>query len=227
MSVFVLKIIAILSMVFDHTGYILYHHFSWMNYVGRLAFPIFAFLLTEGYTHTKNLKKYFLRLFIFAILSQIPYTLFQKAIGIELNLNIFFTLLLGLLVIYIYETVSQKWIGLLFAIFCCFVAQFGNLDYGWFGIAVIFIFHLFKDSKLKTTIAFSLLTITNYSILFIQTHANPYLIIIPCCILSLVPICMYNGLKGKNIKYFFYIFYPLHLFLLYVLHLFYYLKAGF
>ena len=65
--------IAIVSMVFDHTGYILFKNFSWMNYIGRLAFPIFAFQLTEGYSYTKNLKKYFLRLFIFAIISQIPY----------------------------------------------------------------------------------------------------------------------------------------------------------
>ena len=71
MSSFVLKIIAIISMVFDHTGYILYGSFSWMNYIGRLAFPIFAFQLTEGYKHTKNLKNYLRRLWFRLILNTI------------------------------------------------------------------------------------------------------------------------------------------------------------
>ena len=73
MSSFVLKIIAIISMFLDHLSYSIYGHFSWLNYLGRLAFPIFAFQITEGYSHTKDLKKYFLRLGIFALISQIPY----------------------------------------------------------------------------------------------------------------------------------------------------------
>ena len=59
MSVFVLKLIGIISMLFDHTGYIIYKNFSFMNYIGRFAFPIFAFLITEGFIHTRDVKKYF------------------------------------------------------------------------------------------------------------------------------------------------------------------------
>ena len=74
MSSFALKLIAIISMLFDHAGYAIYGKLSWCNFIGRLAFPIFAFQITEGYIHTKNLKNYFFRLGIFALISQIPFT---------------------------------------------------------------------------------------------------------------------------------------------------------
>ena len=60
LSSFVLKIIAIISMLCDHAGYIIFDNFSFMNYIGRLSFPVFAYLITEGYLHTSNLKKYFI-----------------------------------------------------------------------------------------------------------------------------------------------------------------------
>ena len=66
MTAYILKLIAIITMVFDHSGYLIYGHISWMNFVGRIAFPIFAFQINEGYIHTHNLKRYFIRLIIFA-----------------------------------------------------------------------------------------------------------------------------------------------------------------
>ena len=97
MSSFVLKLIAVISMILDHTGYVIFGSFSWMNVIGRLAFPIFAFCITEGYAHTSNLKKYFFRLLLFAIISQVPYMLFLSIFSDSLmNWNILFTLVLGL-----------------------------------------------------------------------------------------------------------------------------------
>ena len=87
MSSFVLKMIAIISMFIDHIGYVIFGKFSYFNYIGRLAFPIFAFQISEGYIHTKNLKKYFLRLFLFAIISQIPFMLFHNLISTGFSLN--------------------------------------------------------------------------------------------------------------------------------------------
>ena len=214
MSSFVLKIIAMISMLCDHSGYIIFNKFTFMNYIGRLAFPIFAFSITEGYSHTHNLKKYFCRLFIFALLSQIPYMLFLKVLGSDFSLNILFTLILGLFVITVYEKLSNKILGLVFAIFCAAIAQILNFDYGWFGITIIFIFHTFKSSKILMNILFIIVAFINYFYSFMKYLNIVYLLIILFVCLSLIPINLYNEKKGKNIKYFLYIFYPLHLILL-------------
>ena len=77
MSAFVLKMIAMITMFIDHLGYVVHNgSISWFNYIGRFAFPIFAFQLTIGYINTKDLKKYLIRLLSFAFISQIPVTLF-------------------------------------------------------------------------------------------------------------------------------------------------------
>ena len=139
MSSFVLKIIAIISMLVDHSGYLIFNSFSFMNYIGRLAFPIFAFLITEGYIHTSNLKKYFLRLLIFAVISQIPFMLLFPN---SFTLNILFTLALGLLAITVYNKLNNKSLGFIFVILCAVLSHFLHFDYGWFGIAIIFIFYI-------------------------------------------------------------------------------------
>lgn len=220
MSSFVLKIIAIISMVFDHVGYIIFGKFSFMNYIGRLAFPIFAFGIAEGFKYTKDLKKYFLRLSIFALISQIPYMLFLNSIGGNFTFNILFTLILGLLAITIYEKMSNKYLGLLFVILCGVIAHFGHFDYGWFGIAVIFIFHIFKDKKILMNLSFTFAVIINYIPNFITTSRIEYIFITLFCCLSLIPINLYNDKKGKDIKYTLYLFYPLHLVVLYLLNFF-------
>ena len=81
MTSFTLKIIALITMFIDHSGYVFMGSFSFCNFIGRIAFPIFAFQITEGYLHTKNLRKYFLRLFLFALISQIPFALFNQKIS--------------------------------------------------------------------------------------------------------------------------------------------------
>lgn len=217
MTSFVLKFIAVISMIFDHLGYVLFDKFSFMNYIGRLAFPIFAFSITEGYIHTRNLKKYFIRLIIFALISQIPYMLFINIFTSTFTLNILFTLVLGLFAITIYDKSKNKLLGMLSVISCAVLAHFLHFDYGWFGIAIIFIFYIFKNKKLYINFAFCITTFINYFYSYITTFRKEYLFIILFCCLSLVPINLYNGNKGKNIKYFLYIFYPLHLILLYLL----------
>ena len=198
MTNFVLKIIALITMTFDHIGYIIFDNFSYMNYIGRLAFPIFAFLISEGYSHTKDLKKYFLRLFIFALISQVPYMLFLHAIGsINFTFNILFTLILGLLSITVYDKLNNKYLGLLFVILSCVIAHFFYFDYGWFGIAIIFIFHIFKNKKSLMNLFFCIATFIYYFYRYIKTPTIEYIFIIMFCILSLIPINLYNGKKGK------------------------------
>ena len=220
MTGFILKIIALISMLFDHLGYTIFNSFSFMNYIGRLSFPIFAFCLTEGYTHTKNLNKYFFRLGIFAIISQIPYMLFESTFSNNFNLNILFTLLLGLLTITLFNKIKNKVLGYVIVILCAIIAQFFYFDYGWFGIATIFVFYIFKNKKLCMNIFFILITFINYYYHFIQTSRYEYLLIILFACISLIPINLYNGKKGKDSRYLLYIFYPLHLMILYLIKYF-------
>ena len=217
MTSFVLKIIAVISMIFDHSGYVVFNKFSFMNYIGRLSFPIFAFLITEGYIHTKNLKKYFSRLLIFAFISQIPYMLFIRTFTNTFTLNILFTLSLGLLAITVYDKSKSKLLGLLFVGIFSIFAQLLHFDYGWFGIVIIFIFYVLKKQKLYMNLFFCIATFINYFYNYITTNRIEYLFIILFCFLSLIPINLYNEKKGKNIKYFLYIFYPLHLLVLYLI----------
>ena len=195
---------------------------------GRFAFPIFAFQLTEGYTHTKDLKKYFFRLLIFAIISQIPFTLFLLKFTDTFALNIFFQLLFGLLFMAIYDKVNKP-LGIFSGIVFAVLAQLLHFDYGWYGIAIIMIFYLFKNHKalmvsffiitsiikyVVPLISFSLLNIIN--ILFTM---NMYSLLCVFTCLSIIFILFYNGKKGKDLKYFLYVFYPAHLLILYLLDL--------
>lgn len=216
MTSFILKIIAVITMLCDHLGYIIYAKFSFMNYIGRLSFPIFAFLVTEGYKHTKNLKKYFARLLIFATISQVPYMLFISTFSNSFSLNILFTLSLGLLGITLYDKIKFKPFGILFTILLSFIAHYLHFDYGCFGIVTIFIFYIFKEKKHFMNLFFCITVFINYFYNYLTTLRIEYIFIILFCSLSLIPINLYNEKKGKNIKYFLYVFYPLHLIVLYL-----------
>ena len=90
-----LKLIAVISMLLDHTGHVLFPGQIWFRYVGRLAFPIYSFLLAEGFFHTKNLKSYMFRLLFFGIISEIPFDLaFYDTVFTFEHQNVFWTLLL-------------------------------------------------------------------------------------------------------------------------------------
>lgn len=220
MSSFSLKLIAIISMLFDHAGYAIYGKLSWCNFIGRLAFPIFAFQITEGYIHTKNLKKYFFRLGIFALISQIPFMMFYSMFTTHFVFNIFFTLLLGLLTITIFNKSKNKILGTLGALLVVWISKFLNVDYGFLGVLTIFMFYLFRNNKLLTSLSFIVLTLLQYKNLLIPTHFSTTILLIICCtILALLPIFLYNGKKGKNIKQAFYWFYPVHLVLLYFINI--------
>lgn len=220
MSSFVLKIIALISMLLDHSGYVIFNGFSSFNLLGRFAFPLFAFQLTEGYTHTKSLKKYIFRLFLFAIISEIPFLLFKlKFVENTFALNIFFTLLLGLITIWIYD--KNKILGSCFLLFAATIAEFLKFDYGAFGIFIIFTFFVFKNNKLLMDLFFILAVIIKYLCnILIYFNTVYFYIYILLCIFTIFPIIfinLYNGKEGKKIKYLLYIFYPLHLSILYLL----------
>ena len=216
LTAFWLKIIAVITMCFDHVGYLIFNsQISWCNIVGRIAFPIFAFQISEGYTHTHNLKNYFWRLFLFALISQIPYNFYEYAFGFQYTLNIFFTLFLGLLAIFAYDKIPSKFVGI---VVVCGLVALGDLikvDYGYWGVLLVFSFFVLKRNKLLLTFGYLLIVFIKYLPNFIEY--NFYTTFVQLCIgtaLSIIPILLYNGKLGKKTGRLLYIFYPLHLFVI-------------
>ncbi len=179
MTSFVLKIIAVIAMFCDHFGDALIGHTSLFNYIGRIAFPIFAFQISQGYLHTKSLKKYLGRLMIFAIIAQIPFYLFiDKFLSSTPGLNIFFTLLLGLVCIIVYDSFSnwkndklsfkflgleaKQYLALIIVFLIAFLGELTCVDYGFWGVIVIFAFYFFHDNKVAMLLSFIALCCIKY-----------------------------------------------------------------
>lgn len=224
MSGFLLKIIAMITMFIDHYTAIFIPFGTIEGYagriIGRIAFPIFCFLIVEGMRHTKDVKKYMLRLGIFGLVSELPFDLaFSIATeenGIWSYQNVFFTLFLGLFVIFCINQIKIKLVHnpllcsllqLTFVVLGGFVAEGIRSDYGFVGILMIVTFYFLQDKKLILVFVLFLL---NASLGILQGFA----------VCSMAFIWFYNGERGPKInKYFFYFFYPFHLMLLYFFHM--------
>lgn len=206
MSLFILKIIGIITMFIDHYHYIIGGPLI-LNIIGRIAFPIFAFSLVEGFFHTRDFKKYIGRILICAIILQAPAIIFK----LNYPVNIFFTLFTGLIIMKIYH--SGKIHFLLKIVLTgglTYIAKKCNFDYEIYGILTIAIFNIFRGKKILIFFSFLILNIITalkpemFNLKEIQIYS----------MFSLIPIFVYNGEKGKNMKYFFYLFYPVHFLIL-------------
>lgn len=217
MTSFVIKIIACFTMVLDHIKYAIPSTNNFVTvYLGRLSFPLFAFLISEGFTHTSNLKKYYKRLLLFGVVSQIPFMLFRTLTGEWKLLNIMFTLLLGLMCITIYEKESRKWISIPAVIIISIFGDLINVDYSWFGVLLVFLIHLLKNKKVLLVITCSIVTFIFYYTLYGSIIFElKYLLLVICTMLSFGFIMTYNGKQGKKMKNFFYWFYPIHMLVVY------------
>lgn len=201
-----LKIIAIITMVIDHLGAVLFPEHLIFRYIGRLSFPIFCFLLVEGFVHTRNIYKYVMRLGIFAIVSEIPYDLaFSNELFAWNKQNVFFTLCLGVATLYLLKNTRQKWETVIYIVFALLFAEMLKSDYGAFGIILIILFYMLYDDKAWKLTGGAIWNF--YNGIGIQSYGA----------LAMVPIALYNGKRGMKLKYIFYLFYPLHLLLLYQL----------
>ncbi|MEG1596178.1 MAG: TraX family protein [Lachnospiraceae bacterium] len=205
-SGFQLKIIAIFAMVLDHCGAILFPQIVILRYLGRLAFPIFCFLLVEGFVHTHNVRAYEVRLFLFALLSELPFDLaFYQTFFYWEHQNVFFTLFLGLLLLDCLTYCKKEWIQFLMIIGILAVAIGIKCDYDAMGILFILIFYFMRKNKAKKLLLFSAANFIGCGFQPQQAAAS----------LSIIPLWLYNGKKGPSMTWFFYLFYPLHLLILY------------
>lgn len=174
-----LKSFAMGTMLIDHIGYMFFPGMLIFRTIGRMAFPIFAYMIACGYDYTHSLKGYIKRLMVFGIISQIPYSYFNKSLDFEpLKLNIFFTLALGLILINSTLLVKDAFktgtlsggakgilvIGLwtLFLLIIENLNPYGfRLEYGWYGLFLIVIFYYLKNKQVLLVLSYILLTISH------------------------------------------------------------------
>lgn len=227
---FWIKVIAVITMVIDHIGVMFFPHLLILRIIGRLSFPLFGYLVSEGFDRTHNKKTYLLRMFLFFLISQVPYSLsFHDG-----QLNIFITLFIGLLIIWISKNISlDKFKKIIFSFFLLFTAFILPIDYGVAGVLCIVIFNTYKNSFKKLFFAQCVLWTLYIAMRFISTKFgsgtfiypdNGIQIMAPLAVIGIwLSHKLYSdkdrwniSLTGKKIiQYGFYIFYPAHLLLLY------------
>ena len=197
---------------------VIYYADMIMRAIGRISFPIFCFLLIEGFMHTHDVKKYALNLGIFALVSKIPFDLAFAGKPFYLNYqNVFFTLFIGLVMMIFLQKIDEKthqdgtnWRGanwkvsigkLLVIVAACTVATLLKTDYSAMGILTIVLMYNLRNNKMYCIgIGCAVLTLLSLNEI--------------TCFLAMIPVHFYNGKRGLNLKYPFYAFYPVHLLVL-------------
>ncbi len=231
-----LRAIAVVLMLIDHIWATALSFGNWMTYIGRMAFPIFAFQIAEGFTHTSNFKKYALRLLGFAVISEIPFNLFYSSRWFNpYHQNVLFTLLLGLLAIFVIEkarkcfTVKTVIFSFLWLLLICVASVIGFVDYGFLGMITVVMFYLLRDFPFAWLAQLTAMIMIN--IVFFEGQVFPIeffgkIFEIPTqgfAVFALIPIWLYKGKKGhssKIMQYSFYAFYPMHMLVLYLIKYF-------
>lgn len=208
-----IKLIALVSMLIDHIGLILYPDAIALRIIGRLAFPLFAFCIAEGMAHTKDRVKYIRNVFLFAVISTPVYV-----VSVEKPYNVLWTFVYAMLCIIIidYEQKKKKWyisiICFTVYMFILFFAEYTKTDYRSYGVLLVVLFYYYYSRKNKASKEMTML-------LFVALTCWCYFGTVQMfCLFSIPILWFYNGQKGSvKSKWLFYSFYPLHLLILYVI----------
>lgn len=220
MTSFILKIIAMVSMTLDHIGAVFpYSSPYYFRAIGRAAFPIYAFLVSEGAGRSRSRLKYIRNLAMFALISEIPFDMaFRHEINFFKDTNIFYTLFLAVSAIQVYELLKDK-LKVYSSALCIIpavavpiifsaAAVFLDTDYGAFGVWVIYFMYFVEEKRFKVPVLFG----------FFIMHYSAYIPSNPIFLLGALAGCLaaslYNGSRGAKLKWTFYIYYPLHLLIL-------------
>ena len=234
-TTFSLRIMAMIFMLCDHLWATIIHGNEWLTCIGRLTFPIFAFLIVEGYFHTKNLKKYVLRLLIFAVISEIPFNLVTgNSLIYPMHQNVLWTFLIAIFLIFLNEKARQKekwWLTLLVAVatialgFALGLITFTDYFHG--GVYMVLTFYFFRGRRWWNFLGqAALMWYINFEIIGGYSYVLPlfgkefYFPQQGFALLALIPIWLYRGKQGyhhKAMQYAFYAFYPAHLLILWLI----------
>lgn len=206
MTSFTLKILAVIFMLIDHIGLVVFPKIEILRIIGRLSFPLFAYQIGTGFKHTKSKEKYMLRMLLFTLISQIPFMLVLKKVSAPFLINIGGTFTISLLALYCYEKLDNKYLKYISAFSVSLLSLILPVDYGFYGVLCVLLFYLLRKDKLMMGIAYTILV-------SLHCYIDGSIFSLPS-IFALVFIFMYNGQKGPHDKYLFYTFYPLHLLIL-------------
>lgn len=197
-----LKLIAAATMLIDHTGFLYFPQDRIFRIIGRIAFPIFAYQIATGFKFTSNVVAYIKRLFIFALISQIPFYLMTED---PYELNVIFTFFFAAVALYFLKKRQYPLI-----LIPLIISYFVPMDYGIYGVGAVLIFYLFFKHPVFQFLGFYIATtIASY---FMGWHIQLYSIAGVALILIIKAIPMDFDLHLN--KYFFYWFYPVHMLLL-------------
>ena len=228
---FWLHILAMIFMLCDHLWGTIIPGNEWLTCIGRIAFPLYAFMIVEGYFHTNNLKKYVGRLFVFALISEIPFNLAMgSSISYIIHQNVLWSFLIAILLIYLNEKVKNKklfikiLVGLSTTLLGFGLGFITFVDFYGYGILMVLAFYFFRGRTYwKYILQFLSMAYINVSLmkglsyevnLFNKVYWIPQQAF---AMLALIPIWLYKGKQGpynKTIQYVYYAFYPLHLLIL-------------
>lgn len=229
-----LHTLAMVLMLCDHLWAMLFPAAEWLTCIGRMAFPIFAFMIAEGYLHTHNLRRYILRMLIGALLAEIPFDLmYGGSIFYPYHQNVLWTFLLSLLLITLIDKCRSRFQPVLAALLSAILIISGYVlgyavmvDYYGVGILTVLTFYFFrKRNWLNRLCQFLCLYILNVKLLGGYYYALPAfgfeieLVQQGFALLALIPIWLYQGRQGihsKAFQYFCYVFYPAHMLLLFI-----------
>ena len=231
-----LHILAMCFMLCDHLWATIVPGNAWLTCVGRLAFPIFAFLIVEGYFHTRSLKKYALRLLVFAVISEIPFNLMVGGgLFYPFHQNVIWTFLIALGLIHWNEKVKQRGRGVRITVACVSVllgAIMGVItfvDYLHTGILMVMVFYFFRErnwvSRVMQLLCLAVINLELLGGLGYDVSLFGAEFFFPqqgFALLALIPIWLYRGnpgLRSPVLKWTNYLFYPVHMLILWLLML--------
>ncbi len=216
LTAFPLKVLAILGMTCNHACYIYWDYLPpeivcILFALGGLTFPIMAFLLVEGYRHTSNVFRYGRRLFVFALISQVPYGLFLAQ-----QLNVLFTLFICLLLLYAYDHMASR--PLFWMLFVLVTAMTIWCDWGILAPCMVMVLRVVEDKRQRVAYSALLPIAANglpslSQLIAMPTLQNLAFALYPLagCTATIPLLWAYNGGRGRPMKWFFYAYYPAHI----------------
>ena len=207
LSMTTLKVIAVISMLIDHIGAVLFPRTYWLRGIGRLAMPIFCFGISEGLHYSKDRMKYLLRMGLWSVISEVPFDLAFNGGPEFYSQNVMLTFFCAIAGIMVYEAIKNlspsifmTILGAAGAAAFAYAARFLRTDYGEFGVLLVYVLYFMRPYPTYRLLAAIALVCVFY-----------WMDLEMVCLPAFLILSRYNGVNGRGLKYLFYFFYPFHL----------------